>query len=121
MISWSSTASVSYTHLDVYKRQDEFSIIDGVSVKLDKRIPVAAGMAVSYTHLYVYKRQAYQNGDLDFIESIPTAEIEAAKKTSEFYTVDNLGTYYVGFNINSKPVSYTHLKTNDAKMISSSL
>ncbi len=44
---------------------------------------------------------AYQNGDLDFIDSIPTAEIEAAKKTSEFYTVDNLGTYYAGFNINS--------------------
>ena len=45
---------------------------------------------------------AYQNGDLDFIDTVPTAEIEAAKKTSEFYTVDNLGTYYVGFNINSK-------------------
>lgn len=45
---------------------------------------------------------AYQNGDLDFIDTIPTAEIEAAKKTGEFYTVDNLGTYYAGFNINSK-------------------
>lgn len=45
---------------------------------------------------------AYQNGDLDFIDTVPTAEIEAAKKTGEFYTVDNLGTYYAGFNINSK-------------------
>lgn len=45
---------------------------------------------------------AYQNGDLDFIDTFPTAEIEAAKKTGEFYTVDNLGTYYAGFNINSK-------------------
>ena len=45
---------------------------------------------------------AYQNGDLDFIDSIPTAEMEAAKKSSEYYTVDNLGTYYAGFNINSK-------------------
>ena len=45
---------------------------------------------------------AYQNGDLDFIDTVPTAEIEAAKKTGELYTVDNLGTYYAGFNINSK-------------------
>ena len=39
---------------------------------------------------------------MDFIDSIPTAEMEAAKKSSEYYTVDNLGTYYAGFNINSK-------------------
>ena len=59
---------------------------------------------------------AYQNGDLDFIDSIPTAEIEAAKKTSEFYTVDNLGTYYVGFNINSKLYSELGLDADQAKV-----
>ena len=59
---------------------------------------------------------AYQNGDLDFIDSIPTAEIEAAKKTSEFYTVDNLGTYYAGFNINSKLYSDLGLDADQAKV-----
>lgn len=57
---------------------------------------------------------AYQNGDLDFIDSIPTAEIEAAKKTSEFYTVDNLGTYYAGFNINSSVYSDLGLDAEQA-------
>ena len=59
---------------------------------------------------------AYQNGNLDFIDSVPTAEIEAAKKTSEFYTVDNLGTYYVGFNINSKLYSELGLDADQAKV-----
>ena len=59
---------------------------------------------------------AYQNGDLDFIDTVPTAEIEAAKKTSEFYTVDNLGTYYVGFNINSKLYSELGLDADQAKV-----
>ena len=60
--------------------------------------------------------QLTQNGNLDFIDSIPTAEIEAAKKTSEFYTVDNLGTYYVGFNINSKLYSELGLDADQAKV-----
>ena len=59
---------------------------------------------------------AYQNGDLDFIDSVPTAEIESAKKTSEFYTVDNLGTYYAGFNINSKLYSDLGLDADQAKV-----
>ena len=57
---------------------------------------------------------AYQNGDLDFIDTIPTAETEAAKKTDEFYTVDNLGTYYAGFNINSKIYSDLGLDAEQA-------
>ncbi len=45
---------------------------------------------------------AYQNGDLDFIDSIPTAEMKAAMATSEFVNAPQLGTYYAGFNITSK-------------------
>ena len=66
-------ASVSYTHLDVYKRQDYngtiyFSArsIDEVNVQvmMEKlggggHRPIAgAQMTVSYTHLDVYKRQS---------------------------------------------------------------
>lgn len=59
---------------------------------------------------------AYQNGDLDFIDSVPTAEMENAKKSDEFYTVDNLGTYYVGFNINSSLYSDLGLDADQAKV-----
>ena len=65
--------TVSYTHLDVYKRQlqnihefeaDEMVIKEGVDAKLYQLLLIkkAVGtrlysMAVSYTHLDVYKRQ----------------------------------------------------------------
>lgn len=45
---------------------------------------------------------AYNNGDLDFIDNVPNDEIAALQGNSEFYVVDNLGTYYVGFNVNDK-------------------
>ena len=43
--------TVSYTHLDVYKRQEERSS-DAAQVSV-----VVGVRAVSYTHLDVYKRQ----------------------------------------------------------------
>lgn len=43
---------------------------------------------------------AYNNGDLDFIDSVPNDEIAALQGTSEFYIADQLGTYYIGFNVN---------------------
>lgn len=46
---------------------------------------------------------AYQAGDLDFIDTVPTDEIANLKGVNpEFYIIDNLGTYYVGFNVKSK-------------------
>ena len=46
---------------------------------------------------------AYQAGDLDFIDTVPTDEIQGLidSENPEFYIVDNLGTYYVCFNIKS--------------------
>lgn len=43
---------------------------------------------------------AYNNGDLDFIDSVPNDEIASLQGTSEFYIADQLGTYYIGFNVN---------------------
>ena len=71
-------------------------------------------MNVMLTSDEVSAYTAYQNGDLDFIDSIPTAEMEAAKKSSEYYTVDNLGTYYAGFNINSSLYSDLGLDEDQA-------
>ena len=44
---------------------------------------------------------AYNSGDLDFADTVPTNEIEAIKGNDDFHVVDNLGTYYVAFNVNS--------------------
>ena len=62
--------AVSYTHLDVYKRQDmdkmEANLDDPYVLITDKKIsniqdllPLLEQVAVSYTHLDVYKRQAW--------------------------------------------------------------
>lgn len=44
---------------------------------------------------------AYQNGDLDFIDTVPNDQIATLLDNPEFYIVDNLGTYYVNFNVKS--------------------
>lgn len=45
---------------------------------------------------------AYQAGDLDFIDNMPTDQIASLNGIDpEFYVVDNLGTYYVSFNVKS--------------------
>lgn len=46
---------------------------------------------------------AYQAGDLDFADTVPTDEIATllAEENPEFYIVDNLGTYYICFNVKS--------------------
>ncbi|MBQ8162071.1 MAG: peptide ABC transporter substrate-binding protein [Clostridia bacterium] len=45
---------------------------------------------------------AYQNGDLDFTDSVPTDQIASLLDNPEFHIVDELGTYYVAFNVKSK-------------------
>lgn len=45
---------------------------------------------------------AYQAGDLDFIDTVPSDEIKTLIDTDpEFYVVDELGTYYVCFDVGS--------------------
>ena len=52
--------TVSYTHLDVYKRQELESIAkeNRVCLRYEGVVPV------SYTHLDVYKRQRNNTGEL---------------------------------------------------------
>ena len=60
--------AVSYTHLDVYKRQLE----NRVSFRRAMKSCMGRAMTVSYTHLDVYKRQVWYNatvrGDSEPIE-----------------------------------------------------
>jgi oligopeptide transport system substrate-binding protein len=45
---------------------------------------------------------AYQAGDIDYADTVPNDEIKNLKSGADFHVVPNLGTYYVGFNVNSK-------------------
>ena len=65
--------SVSYTHLDVYKRQELYcepkeqqSILGNIYAARVERVAEGihgAFLAVSYTHLDVYKRQGIYDGN----------------------------------------------------------
>lgn len=44
---------------------------------------------------------AYNAGNVDFIDTVPADEIQTLLDNDEFYVVDNLGTYYVSFNVKS--------------------
>ena len=54
------TGSVSYTHLDVYKRQTFINLRLLGNRKIKMSI-ITNHIAVSYTHLDVYKRQVYKS------------------------------------------------------------
>lgn len=41
---------------------------------------------------------AYNAGDVDIIDTVPTDEIQNLLDNPEFYIIDNLGTYYAAFN-----------------------
>ncbi len=46
---------------------------------------------------------AYNAGDVDFIDSVPTDEIKNLLNINpEFHILDNLGTYYICFNVKSE-------------------
>lgn len=44
---------------------------------------------------------AYQSGDIDYADTVPTGEIANLKDGDDFHIIPYLGTYYVGFNVNS--------------------
>ena len=44
---------------------------------------------------------AYKAGNLDYADTVPNGEIPTLKNWPDFHVIDNLGTYYVGFNVKS--------------------
>ena len=44
---------------------------------------------------------AYNDGSLQFIDTVPNDEIANVKENDDFFIVPNLGTYYAAFNVNS--------------------
>ena len=45
---------------------------------------------------------AYNAGNLDFIESVPTDETANLIDNEDFYVADQLGTYFITFNVNAE-------------------
>lgn len=84
----------SWTHNEsmVYKKNPNFYDADNVSVdELDFMLSADDTAILA----------AYQAGDLDYADTVPNGEIPNLKGTPDFHVIDNLGTYYVGFNVNS--------------------
>ena len=44
---------------------------------------------------------AYNAGDIDFADTVPTDEVAGLLDNPEFHIIDNLGTYYAAFNCKS--------------------
>ncbi|MCR5586348.1 MAG: peptide ABC transporter substrate-binding protein [Lachnospiraceae bacterium] len=99
--SWNHDSDMTYVKNDNYWDADSVTVTT-LNVMLTSEDTTA------YT--------AYQTGDLDFIDSVPTAEMQTAMQSSEFNIADNLGTYYAGFNYNSKLYEELGLDEEQAKV-----
>ena len=86
LTEWTHNESMVYTKNPNYW--------DAENVKLEK---LEFMLSADDTAIYA----AYQAGDVDFIDSVPTDEVQNLKDSPEFHVVDELGTYYVAFNIKS--------------------
>ncbi len=85
--SWTHDESMVYVKNPNYHRADE--------VKIEK---LQFMLSADDTAVFA----AYNAGDLDFVaDTIPTDEIQTLLGNPEFHTVDQIGTYYVGFNVKS--------------------
>lgn len=86
----------SWTHNEsmVYVKNPNFYNADAVTVD-------QLNVMLSDDDTAIYA--AYQSGDLEFIDTIPTDEVAnlIANNDPEFYVSPQLGTYYCGFNVNS--------------------
>lgn len=85
--SWNHESSIVYVKNPNYHRADE--------VKFDKLT-----FMLSDDNPAIFS--AYESGSLDFIDSVPTNELSELKKREDFHVADQIGTYFVIFNTNSK-------------------
>lgn len=85
--AWSHDESMTYT------KNPNYYDADSVTIETLQFM-----LSADDTAIY----NAYMAGNLDFIDTIPTEEVpNHIDVDPEFYVADNIGTYYVGFNVNS--------------------
>lgn len=86
LTKWEHNSSMTYEKNPNYHRADEVTIEkQEFMLSSDENATFAA----------------YNAGNLDFSDGIPTAEIAGVKESSEFYVADTLGVTYVSFNVTS--------------------
>lgn len=86
MTAWTHEESIVLTKNDNYYRADEVTIPEiDLMLSADDTAILAA----------------YNAGDLDFADTVPTNEIASLMGNDDFHVIDNLGTYYAAFNVNS--------------------
>ena len=86
MTSWKHEESMVLTKNDNYWRADEVTIPE-----------IDLMLSADDTAIF----SAYNSGDLDFADTVPTNEIASIMGNPDFHVIDNLGTYYAAFNVNS--------------------
>ena len=84
--TWNHESSMTYVKNPNYHRASEVTV-----ERLEYML--SSDDAATYN--------AYQAGDLDFTDTIPTDEMENAKQTDEYYCASQMGNYYVAFNVKS--------------------
>lgn len=85
--AWSHDESMTYT------KNPNYYDADSVNIETLQFM-----LSADDTAIY----NAYMAGNLDFIDTIPTEEVpNHIDVDPEFYVAANIGTYYVGFNVNS--------------------
>ena len=84
---WKHNESMTYEKNPNYFRADE--------VSLEK---VQFMLSSDDTAIW----NAFEDGSLQFIDTIATDMMETAKAKEEYHNVPTLGTYYAGFNVNSE-------------------
>ncbi len=75
----------------VYVKNPEYHAAD--SVTMDE---LHFMLSADDTAIYA----AYNSGDVDYIDSVPTDEVSKLLDNPEFGIIDNLGTYYACYNVN---------------------
>ena len=86
MTAWTHEESMVLTKNDNYWRADEVTIPE-----IDLMLSADDTAILS----------AYNAGNLDFADTVPTNEIASLMGNEDFHVIDNLGTYYAAFNVNS--------------------
>ena len=86
MTAWTHEESIVLTKNDNYWRADEVTIPE-----IDLMLSADDTAILS----------AYNAGNLDFADTVPTNEIASLMGNEDFHVIDNLGTYYAAFNVNS--------------------
>lgn len=84
---WKHNESMTYEKNPNYFRADE--------VSLDK---IQFMLSADDTAIW----NAFEDGSLQFIDTIATDMMATAKEKEEYHNVPTLGTYYSGFNVNSE-------------------